>query len=193
LVYDGRRLVGFNTDATGGYAALSRALADQGLAAKGLNVAIVGTGGTARALGYAVRSAGASVLVAGRSEERGRALVRALSGRFVKVSDLARRRYDVLVNCTPVGMATNGHPSPGELPVSPSAIKGKLVYDVVYAPMETALLKAARARGIPTLGGIEMLVEQAAEQYQLFSGRLAPIDMMREAVRQELHQNRRIG
>jgi shikimate 5-dehydrogenase len=73
------------------------------------------------------------------------------------------------------------------LPVSEAAIKGRLVYDVVYSPEATPLLVRARAKGIATLGGLEMLVRQAGEQHTLFTGRTAPLDVMREAARQALN------
>ncbi len=185
IIHDGRRLVGFNTDATGGYAALRKALARMKLKVAGLTMAVIGSGGAARALAHAVAAGGARILVSSRSERPGRSLARAVKGRWVPPSRLARESYDVLINCTPVGMGRNGHPTRA-LPVTPAAVKGRLVYDVVYAPGSTALLEAARRKRIETLGGEEMLVQQAAEQYELFSGRNAPAEMMREALRQDL-------
>ena len=193
IVHDGQRLVGFNTDATGGYAALREALAAQRLKVRGLTMVVVGSGGSARAIAHAVASGGAKVIVSSRSERPGRALAKGVSGRWVPPGRLSRESYDVLINCTPVGMIGNGRSADGKLPVPAGAIKGKLVYDLVYAPGATALLRAAARRNIPTLGGLEMLVLQGAEQYQLFSGRNAPIDMMREAARQELLDQRPAG
>ena len=175
IVCDGGRLLGFNTDASGGLAAMQEALGDLGLTVRGLTVAVVGSGGSARALAHAAAGAGAKVLVASRSIAPGRALARAAGARHVPLSQLSRERYDVLVNCTPVGMGADA------MPVSDRAIKGRLVYDVIYHQEATSLIKKARARGIATLGGLEMLVRQAAEQYTLFTGRTAPIDLMRDA------------
>ena len=193
VIHDGTRLVGFNTDATGGYAALRKALATQRLKVRGLTMAVVGSGGAARAIAHAVAVGGAVVIVSSRSAAPGRALARAVKGRWVPLGRLARESYDVLINCTPVGQIANGRPENGRLPVPARAIKGKLVYDLVYTPGATALLRAASRRRIPTLGGLEMLVLQGAEQYQLFSGRNAPVDMMREAARQELYDHRAAG
>ena len=186
IINDGRRLVGFNTDATGGYAVLLEALHGMKLRIDELTSVVVGSGGVARALAYAVSRGGSEVIVSSRTESRGRALARLVGGRWVAPARLSRASYDVLINCTPVGMSGNGRTRGTNLPVTPAAIKGRLVYDVVTTPGSTPLLDAARGRGIATLGGREMLVQQAAEQFQIFSGRNAPLEMMREALTQEL-------
>ncbi|HEY3175117.1 MAG TPA: shikimate dehydrogenase [Candidatus Polarisedimenticolia bacterium] len=177
VVCDGKRLFGFNTDASGGLAAMEEALSTMDRTVEGLTVAIVGAGGSARAMAHATARAGASVVVASRNAAPGRALAKAVGGRHVTLSHLSRERYDVLINCTPVGMGREA------CPVTRAAIKGILVYDVIYTPETTALLRQARGRGIATLGGLEMLVRQAAEQYTLFTGRAAPLGVMREAAR----------
>lgn len=177
IVCDGKKLFGFNTDASGGLAAMEEALAAMDRTVHGLRVAIVGAGGSARAMAHAAARAGASVVVASRTTAPGRALAKAVGGRHVALSHLSRETYDVLINCTPVGMGKE------ICPVTPAAIKGILVYDVIYTPETTALQRMARDRGIATLSGLEMLVRQAAEQYTLFTGRAAPVDVMREAAR----------
>ncbi|MGH9868318.1 MAG: shikimate dehydrogenase [Candidatus Polarisedimenticolia bacterium] len=186
LVFEGRRLVGFNTDATGGMAALSEALHRLHLEPAGLTAAIVGSGGAARALAHGLAAAGAKVLVASRSERPGRALARSVGGRYLPPSRLSSHSYEVLVNATPIGMAPrNGRGAP-RLPVPAAAVKGRLVYEVIYQPEATSLITLARKRGIAVLGGLEMLLRQAAEQYELFTGRTAPLSAMREAARQAL-------
>jgi len=180
VVCDAERTLGFNTDATGGLSALEEALAAHRMKLSGLTVAVVGAGGSARALAHAVAGAGAHVLVATRAAAPGRHLARSAGGRHVPIGRLSRESYDVLIHCTPVG---SGRPS---LPVTDAAVKGRLVYDLIYRPETTPLLKRARQKGIATLSGLEMLVRQGAEQYTLFTGRTAPIDVMREAARQGL-------
>ena len=180
IVSDGRRLIGFNTDASGGLEALRGALARLRMSPQGATIAVVGAGGAARALAHACASAGARVIVASRDPRPGRRLAAAVRGRHVPLGRLSRESYDVLVNCTPVGTGK------AALPVTEAAIKGRLVYDVVYSPEATPLLVRARERGIATLGGLEMLVLQAAEQHTLFTGRTPPIDVMRQAARQAL-------
>lgn len=177
IVCDGGRLIGFNTDATGGLSAMQEVLNDLGLKLRGLTVAVVGSGGSARALAHAAAGAGAKVIVASRSAGPGRALAKAANARHVPLFRLSREKYDVLVNCTPVGLGADACPVPDR------AIKGRLAYDVIYHQETTSLLKKAQAKGMATLGGLEMLVQQAAEQYTLFTGRTAPIELMRDAAR----------
>jgi 3-dehydroquinate dehydratase/shikimate dehydrogenase len=184
VIFEGRRLVGFNTDASGGMSALEEAMRDLGMKPSAVTAAVVGAGGAARALAHGLASAGARVLVASRSERPGRALARAVKGEYVPLERLASRAYDVLVNATPVGMQPGG--GAPRLPVPRAAVKGRLVYDVIYRPEATGLLQLARRRGIATLGGMEMLVRQAAEQHVLFTGRTPPVEAMREAARQAL-------
>ncbi len=180
VVCDGRRLLGFNTDASAGVSTLAEALASLDLSPSEVTAAVAGSGGAARALAHAARALGCEVLIASRSEPRGIRLARAVGGRHVPLRNLSRQSYDVLVNCTPLGMQGGGSES-RSLP--DSVIKGRLVYDVVYRPESTALLRKARERKIATVGGMEMLVRQAADQYTLFTGRDAPLDAMREAAR----------
>ncbi len=183
IVCDGERLVGLNTDASGGFSALRERLAQEGLSPAGLTMAVVGSGGAARALAHAASAAGASVIVASRSAVPGRRLAREVGGRRVPMAGLARQRYDVLIHCTPLGMQGS---DASRLSLPSSALKGRLIYDVVYRPESTALLLKARRKGLATLGGLEMLVRQAAEQYALFTGRDAPLEAMREAARMGL-------
>jgi 3-dehydroquinate dehydratase / shikimate dehydrogenase len=187
VIFEGRRLIGFNTDASGGMAALREALKGLGLAPRSVTAAVVGSGGAARALAHGLASEGARVLIASRSPRPGRKLAREVKGEYVPPSRLAARRYDVLVNATPVGMGKDQRRGgAARLPVPAGAVKGRLVYDVIYRPESTGLLQLARRRGIATLGGLEMLVRQAAEQHVLFTGRTPPVESMREAARQAL-------
>jgi shikimate dehydrogenase len=94
-------------------------------------------------------------------------------------------RYDCVVNCTSLGM--HGGPDPSAIPVDVARLRdGALVVDIVYAPEETPLLTAARARGLPTLSGLPMLIHQGALAFELWTGQPAPIDVMFEAARAEL-------
>ncbi len=87
---------------------------------------------------------------------------------------------DVLINCTPVGM----HPNVNESPFQPQWLDDNtLVFDTVYNPENTLLIKQARERGCPTVSGIEMFIRQAALQYEQFTGRIAPLEIMRETLR----------
>lgn len=138
------QLIGFNTDVIGAMKPLEKRLD-----LKGARVAVLGGGGSAKAVTYGL-------------EERG-----AVITPFVrKTLDQFRGNFDVLVNCTPLGMKGENE---GNSPVSD--VSGvRFVYDLVYNPEETALLKLARAAGCETIGGLEMLYAQAEEQYRLWMG-----------------------
>jgi shikimate 5-dehydrogenase len=90
--------------------------------------------------------------------------------------------WDLLVNCTPIGM----HPDPDRTPVEAGALTGRLVYDLVYNPKTTRLLREAKAAGCQTIGGLEMLVAQAHEQFQWWTDVRPPAGVMRAAAERRL-------
>ncbi|HZE88107.1 MAG TPA: type I 3-dehydroquinate dehydratase, partial [Verrucomicrobiae bacterium] len=171
IVNDGKRLFGFNTDADGLMNPLRLRMAPAGT-----TVAIVGAGGSARALAVALKEGGAQVLIASRRERPGRDLARATGARYVDLKRLARESYDILINATPAGMDRRG------MPVSAAAVKGRLVAELVYRPPVTPLLRLARARGLETIAGLDVLLSQGIEQYALFTGRSGPVETMRQAL-----------
>lgn len=172
VVVDRGRLIGHNTDGAG----LLRALADEGVAVDGKRCLVVGAGGAARAIGLALRTAGATVTVAARREDAARAAARLVDGDARTLDTVAVGECDVLINATPLGM--HGEPPPFD----PALLHpGQFVYDTVY-PAETPLLAAARANDVAGAGGFGMLVHQGALAFELWTGRAAPLDVMRAAV-----------
>jgi shikimate dehydrogenase len=167
-----RALEGANTDWIGAVRALER----HGKLA-GCRAVVLGAGGSARAVTFGLLARGASVTVLNRSVARAEALARDLGAqRAGPLEALAQTPCDVLVHATRVGLRSDDSPVPAEaLP------RGGLVMDVVYDPAETRLLREARLRGAATLGGKWMLVEQAAEQIRLWTGREPPVDAMARA------------
>jgi shikimate dehydrogenase len=165
------RLVGSNTDWIG----LARALERETQLA-GQKAVVLGAGGTARAAVFALRERGARVTVLNRTHARAEALVRELGAeRAAPLDALARLEWDVLVNTTSVGLRSEDSPVPAH------ALRAGVVFDAVYDPPETRLLRDARARGARTVGGKWMLVEQAVEQIRLWTGKDAPADRMADA------------
>ena len=166
------RLEGFNTDAEAAVAPLRsrRTL-------RGAHAAVLGAGGAARALVHGLMQEGARVTLFNRTPERARDLARSLGARSLPWSRLRGFGADLLVNATSVGMA----PDIDRTPVPGSWIASPLVYDIIYNPPETRLLREARTRGLEVIGGLEMFVAQAAAQFDLFTGRAAPLDVMRRA------------
>jgi len=180
IVKKNGRLVGFNTDGN----ALLLALAAV-LDVSGRTFAVLGTGGTARAALYAVRSGGGRAVVLGRTPAK----VRELAGRWGcpghALAEITTVRADVIINTTPVGMGLRADESPldGNLLRECSA---EWVVDVIYRPRKTRLLREAEAAGRRTLGGVEMFVRQGAGQIRLWTGAEPPVSLMREAVLRQL-------
>lgn len=166
------RLIGSNTDWLGAVQALER---ETQLVGK--RAVVLGAGGAARAVVYGLLERRAEVVVLNRSVDRAEALVRDLgAGSAGALSDLGDTPHDVLINTTSVGLRSDLSPA------LPQAIhSGAVVMDAVYDPPVTALLRDAAARGAPTVSGKWMLVYQAAQQIELWTGRAAPIDVMEKA------------
>jgi 3-dehydroquinate dehydratase/shikimate dehydrogenase len=176
----------YNTDFTGVLETLRARLTGEEEGMSPLHdkaVLVLGAGGVARAVTYAMRRDGALVTLANRTPERGHKLAEEVGCRNI---DWAARHTvicDILVNCTSVGM----HPNVDESPIHPSFLKpGLTVFDTVYTPETTLLVKEARDRGCTVVTGVELFVRQAALQFQLFTGREAPVELMRKVIKRAL-------
>lgn len=146
-------------------------------------VLVLGAGGLGRAVAHALRAEGALVNVTNRTSERAAILAEEVGGRHIEWQGRHSVLCDVVINCTSVGM----HPDVDESPLHPSYLKpGLVVFDAVYTPEQTLLVKEARARGCHVITGVELFVRQAALQFKLFTQREAPIELMRKAVRRAL-------
>ena len=171
-------LKGHNTDCGAALDAIESGL---GESVAGKTVLVVGAGGAGRAVAFGASHRGARVLVANRNDARAATLAADVGAEAVPWSDLQSGavRADVLANTTSVGM----QPDVESTPVPAAALAGfKLVFDAVYTPLETRLLREARAAGAIAVNGVDMFVGQAAEQFKLFTGRPAPIDLMRRTL-----------
>jgi shikimate dehydrogenase/3-dehydroquinate dehydratase type I len=173
------RLEGRNTDVEAALRPLRRRLT-----LRGARVALMGAGGAGRALLCGLADEGARVTVFNRTPGRARTLARSFGARHLPWDRLRRFPCDVLINATSVGLAPESEQSP--LPVS--WIAAPWVYDIVYNPPLTKLLREARVRGHRVIGGVEMFVEQAAAQFTLFTGRQAPLELMRRTALSVLGQ-----
>jgi 3-dehydroquinate dehydratase/shikimate dehydrogenase len=146
-------------------------------------VLILGSGGVTRAIAAGVGRLGAGAIICGRNEDRANKLAEQLSCRAVPWAMRAGTLCDVLINGTPVGM----HPDVDSSPVPPAAFRpGMLVFDTVYHPENTLLIKQAREHSCATLTGLDMFVRQAAMQFKLYTGLDAPEDMMYQVVKERL-------
>ncbi|MBT5986747.1 MAG: shikimate dehydrogenase [Nitrospina sp.] len=175
VVRDGKSWKGYNTDCMGALQAL-----EKHVDLKNKNVLIVGAGGTAKAIGYGVYEKGAKITVTyNRDKEKGIRLGSELKAKVVSVQDVDKEEIDVLINCSPVGMSPNLE----ETPVPSRCLrKGMIVFDSVYNPIETRLIREARVSGCVTISGVELFVNQAVGQFELWTGQKAPTDIMRDVV-----------
>lgn len=171
-------LEGYNTDVEAAIGPL-RTL----LPLRGARVAILGAGGAARALAWGLKREAADVVLFNRTPARAAALARELGARTLPWARLRRHRCDVLINTTPVGMT----PDTTAAPIPAGWCPAPIVYDIVYNPPVTRLLRQSRQRGARTLGGVEMFVAQAEAQFRLFTGQDPPAGVMREALLQALN------
>jgi 3-dehydroquinate dehydratase / shikimate dehydrogenase len=146
-------------------------------------VLVLGAGGIARAVTHALHREGAVVAIANRTAERAHKLAEEVGCRAVEWAARHNVLCDLLINCTSVGM----HPHMDESPIHQSYLKETLtVFDTVYTPETTLLVKEARARGCHVITGVDLFVRQAAQQFQLFTGKEAPVDLMRQVIRRIL-------
>jgi shikimate dehydrogenase len=172
------RLSGYNTDGLGAVQALT-----EKAVIKDAEVAILGAGGAARAIGFGVVAEGGRVTIVNRSTAAGEKLADDLGGNFLPLSESHRIQCEVMVNATSVGMK----PDIEAMPVPESILqKDMVVMDIVYNPLQTLLLKKAAEMGCITIDGVAMLVNQGAKQFELWTGREAPTEIMRMAVLAEL-------
>jgi 3-dehydroquinate dehydratase/shikimate dehydrogenase len=166
------KLYGFNTDTAG----VVRPL-EQRIGIENARVLVLGAGGAARAAVFGLKERGAEVFILNRTAETGQKLARQAKARTVKRADLKKLTFDVIINATPVGMK-----NPKESPLQESEINAKYVFEMIYDPAETQLIRLARARGAQIIPGIEMFVQQAARQFEIWTGKPAPWDDMLRAV-----------
>jgi 3-dehydroquinate dehydratase/shikimate dehydrogenase len=174
----------FNTDFDGVLAVLREHLPSAGASpVQGKLVTVLGAGGVARAVAFACQREKAVVTVINRTADRARDLADEVG---CKCADWGARHQvlaDLLVNCTSVGM----HPHVDVMPISPDYLKDTMtVFDTVYTPESTLLIKEARERGCRTITGVELFVRQAALQFQLFTGKDPPLELMQAVLRRAL-------
>jgi 3-dehydroquinate dehydratase/shikimate dehydrogenase len=166
------KLYGFNTDAAG----VVRPL-EQRVALENLKVLVLGAGGAARAAVFGLKERGSEVWILNRSVAAAQKLARQAKARTVKRADLKKLAFDVIINATPVGMGNTR-----DCPLKEDEIRAHYVFDMVYDPAETRLIKLAKVRGAQIIPGIEMFVHQAARQFEIWTGKPAPWDEMLRVV-----------
>jgi len=173
------KLYGFNTDVAGVVAPLEKRLS-----LRGAKVLVLGAGGAARAAVFGLKDKGAEVTIFNRTPETAQKLAKQAGAKVIKKEALAKSAFDVILNATPVGMAgAKAAPLLAE-----NELNAKLVFDMVYNPIETPLIAMARKKGIPVIAGIEMFVQQGARQFEIWTGKPAPEEEMLRVVLHQLRQ-----
>ncbi|HEV2619852.1 MAG TPA: shikimate dehydrogenase [Acidobacteriaceae bacterium] len=173
------KLYGFNTDVAGIVIPLEKRIS-----LRGAKVLVLGAGGAARAAVFGLRDKGAEVFILNRTPETAHKLARQSGSKTIKKDAVSKTSFDVILNATPIGMAGNKTPQLLEL----KDLNTKLVFDLVYNPLETPLIRMARQAGINIITGVEMFVQQGARQFEIFTGKPAPEEEMFRVV---LHALRR--
>ncbi len=186
---DRGKLIGFNTDGEGALRALQGKIGS----VKGKEVVLLGAGGAARAIAFSLAKTRARITIANRTVPRARALASTIEQKLgvnVEVTALNRAELtkvlenaDVLINATSAGM----YPKTEKTLVRASMMRrGLVVHDIVYEPLRTKLLREASRAGVKIIDGLEMLVHQGALAFEIWTGRRAPINIMRAAAKREL-------
>ena len=194
IVNDDGVLTGYNTDGAG----FLQALLERRIEPKGKNIVILGAGGAARAISFFLAGRGAHLVILNRLLELdwAKELASQISQTFTKeveALELNRQnlagalgKADILVNATSVGMT----PNIDETPVTSDLLKPELiVFDIVYNPIKTRLLRETEAAGAKTISGIDMLVWQGALAFEKWTGLKAPVELMRKEVVKVLEQH----
>ena len=169
----------YNTDYIAALNAITSGLDITRAGLKELPVAIIGAGGVARAIVAGLSDAGAKIKIYNRTVERAQRLAAEFNCDFAPLDDLANLDTKLVINCTSIGM----HPNVDQSPLPKEYIKKDMVvFDTVYNPAQTLLLKQAKQIGAKTIDGLSMFINQAAAQFKLFTGQDANPDLMRKTV-----------
>ncbi|MFH1860921.1 MAG: shikimate dehydrogenase [bacterium] len=179
------RLIGDNTD---GYGFVRALVEDEGITIAGKTIVVLGSGGSARAIGHALLQERIRMLIfcnrtISKANEMARSFETQTQGAFVASMGITDNRAeiiraDILINATSVGMKQND-----PLLIDPAWIrKGQVVCDIIYSPPQTLLLQKAKKRGAKTINGLGMLVHQGALSFEIWTGCPAPVEIMRKAI-----------
>jgi 3-dehydroquinate dehydratase/shikimate dehydrogenase len=177
------KFYGFNTDVAGIVQPLERRLS-----LNKAKVLVIGAGGAARAAVFGCRDKGAEVWVLNRTSETAQKLARQSGAKTIKRDAVVKTQFDIIINATPIGMAGNAGKGIPTSPLEANELNTRLVFDLVYNPIETPLLRLARQKGIAVITGVEMFVQQGARQFEIWTGKPAPEEEMLRVVLHALRQ-----
>jgi 3-dehydroquinate dehydratase/shikimate dehydrogenase len=173
------KLYGFNTDVNGVVRPLEMRMALQGA-----KILVLGAGGAARAAVFGLKERGADVHILNRTPGPAQNLAKKARAKAINKLQLRKMAFDVIINATPVGMEGNRDP----MPIAEEDFKAKYFFEMVYTPAETKMVKIARSRGLQVILGSEMFVQQGARQFEIWTGKPAPVQEMQRVVEYALAQ-----
>jgi 3-dehydroquinate dehydratase/shikimate dehydrogenase len=183
VIFEGDRRIGYNTDCEAAIGSLEEAMSGPGQPdnpLRGKTALVLGAGGVGKAIAFGLVRRGCQVVLTDGEADRATQLAHRLKCLSVEWPGRHTVNADVLVNCTPVGM----HPNVDETPFEKHHLRPAMtVFDAVYNPENTLLIKEARARSCKVITGVDMFVRQACLQFKLFSGVDGPADLMREVIK----------
>jgi 3-dehydroquinate dehydratase/shikimate dehydrogenase len=183
LVLHDNGIAAYNTDHAGALAALASGLGLGAVELGGLPVTVLGAGGVSRAVVAGLVTCGARVTIYNRSPARAQDLASDFDCHTGDWDDRHRHEGRLVINCTSIGMT----PAIDETPMPPNGLRaGLAVFDTVYNPRETKLLRLARAAGCRTLDGVAMFIQQAAAQYRIWTSQVADLSVMEKIVSDRL-------
>lgn len=187
LIFQDGKITGYNTDYRAALSSLEEAIAEHhgraGATLEHQTALVLGAGGAAKAIAYGLKKLGANVVIAGRTPERAEQLAKSLECKTIDWNSRYSVHPDVIVNCTPVGM----HPNVDATPYDKHHLRpSMIVFDTVYNPENTLLLKEARSQSCTVVSGVEMFVRQARLQFQQFTGQDPPAELMRDVLKRAI-------
>jgi 3-dehydroquinate dehydratase/shikimate dehydrogenase len=174
------KFYGFNTDVAGIVGPLERRLS-----LRNAKVLVLGAGGAARAAVFGCRDRGAEIWILNRTPETAQKLARQSGAKTMRRDQLGKQSFDVIINATPAGMSGNKTATV----LAPEELNARLVFDLVYNPIDTPLLRMARQKGLAVISGVEMFVQQGARQFEIWTGKPAPEEEMLRVVLHSLRQS----
>jgi len=171
------RLLGYNTDWSGAIKAL-----EGKVELKNKKTILLGAGGAARAIAFGLKEKGADLTILNRTVKKAEVLASELNCQWGGLELVESFKPDILINTTSLGM----YPRVDDLPVKKEFLKDMLVFDIVYNPLKTHLIRKAEQNGCATIPGVEMFINQAALQFELWTGKKAPLGLMKKVVVEKL-------
>ena len=177
------KLTGYNTDCMAAVMGLECSLKETNEALNNKKVSIIGAGGAARAIAFGLKEKGCDITIFNRTMERAEKLSHDVKCKFENFEEIHKLDSDIIINTTSIGM----FPDVDQTPIPKNILKeGMIVFDAVYNPIETRLLREANENGCHTINGLSMFINQAAEQFRLWTNIDPPIGLMSKVVKEML-------